>query len=349
VEKHILFLDTSIFESENFFKGRNLNHLCELSKSGQIEIKITDIIYREVQHRIKENVLKAQSAFKKAYALITGEGKILKNLEDYEIPKVDAEEVIKTLTKRFDHFIKQNKIEIINSEISNIKEVFNDYFETNPPFQEGKKKTEFPDAFTYSTLKEWSNQNDKKVYFLSNDSDFNKLSSDNIDCSHSLSTIIDLIARELDEKYTALIQETYEDSKFEIVSSLEKDFTSELAEAVYNQLENDPFYEDVEVETADDIDVEIVIGVINEVINNSSFSYEIESNITFSIRVEYTDLSSGIYDKEDGVWWGQERVSETKEYSANVIAIAEFSYDLEREKGFYYMMSNFTIQYIEEQ
>lgn len=348
MEKHILFLDTSFFESENFFKGRNLNHLCELSRSGQIEIKITDIIYREVQHRIKENVLKAQSAFKKAHALITGEGKILKNLENYEIPKVDAEEVIKELTERFDRFIIHNQIEIIDSEISNINEVFKDYFETNPPFHEGKKKTEFPDAFTYSTVKAWSTQKVKKVYFLSNDSDFENLSSDEIDCSQSLSTIIDLIAREIDEKHTKIIEETYEDSKFEIERSLVNDYKSDLAEAVYNQLENDPFYEDVEVETADDIAVEIVIGVINEVIIDSSFSYEIESNITFSIRVEFTDLTSGFYDKEDGVWWGQERISETKQYSANVISIAEFSYDLEKGNGFYYMTSNFSIRDIEE-
>ncbi|MCB0745686.1 MAG: hypothetical protein KDC67_17415, partial [Ignavibacteriae bacterium] len=103
-----------------------------------------------------------------------------------------------------------------------------------------------------------------------------------------------------------------------------------------------------DVQTPEDIEVNIEIGVINEVVINSSFSYEIESNITFSIDVEYIDLSMAYYDKEDGVWWGEERVTETKRYSANVISIAEFSYDLGEENGFYYQMKDFEIRDLEE-
>lgn len=349
---HIIFLDTSTFESENFLKGRNLNHLCELSKSGQIELKITDIIYQEVIQRIKANIIKAETSFKKAYSLINGDGKILKNIKEleiyYSIPKVDFESHFKELSSRFDTLLKHNKIEIIDSEISNLKEVFNNYFHTNPPFKDGKKKSEFPDAFTYSTIKEWSKKIGKKVYFISNDSDFNELTTENIDCSHNLSTIIDLISREIDEKHTEFIEEIYEDSQPEIIHALETQFNYELSDAVFNKIENDPFYEDADVQTPEDIEVNIEIGVINEVVINSSFSYEIESNITFSIDVEYIDLSMAYYDKEDGVWWGEERVTETKRYSANVISIAEFSYDLGEENGFYYQMKDFEIRDLEE-
>lgn len=351
-EKHIIFLDTSIFESENFFKGRNLNRLCELAKSGQIELKITDIVYQEVIQRIKANISKAETSFKKAHSLINGDGKILKNVEEfdayYPLPKVDFETNFKKLTDKFNNLLENNLIETVDSKISDLKEVFNDYFQTKPPFKDGKKKSEFPDAFTFSTIKGWTNKTGKKVYFLSNDSDFDELTTENIDCSHSLSTILDLISREIDDKHTAFIEEVYGNSQLEIIQALENQFNYELSDAVFNKILYDPFYEEPEVEIPTDIEVEIEIGVINEIIIDSSFSYEVESNITFSINVEYTDLSMAYYDKEDGVWWGEERVTETKQYSANVISIAEFSYDLEDKNGFYYQMNDFKIRDLEK-
>ena len=350
--KHIIFVDTSVFESENFFKGRRLKHLCDLSKNGQIEVKITDIIYNEIVQRINSNILKAQTAFKRANSLINGEGKVLKNINDfndfYPLPMVDIESTQLKLKSQLDLFLKENLIEIISSSISDIQEVFQNYFETKAPFKEGKKKNEFPDAFTYNTICKWSQSNNKKVYIISNDSDFNELTTDKVDCSYILSTILDLISREIDDKHTEFIESVYEDSLLEITSSLESDFKDELTDAVYNKILHDPFYEEPEVEIPTDIEVEIVIGVINEIVIDSSFSYEVESNITFSISVEYTDLSMAYYDKEDGVWWGEERVTETKNYSANVISIAEFSYDLEDKNGFYYQMNDFKIRDLEE-
>ena len=158
--KHIIFLDTSIFESENFFKGRNLLHICELSQNGLIEVKITDITYNEIINRIKENIQKSQTSFKKANSLINGEGKLLKNIDEFSIyfnfPKIESEDLLIQFKLKLEKFIKDNVIEIIDSKISNLKEVFENYFNLLPPFKEGKKKSEFPDAFTYSTIKEWS-------------------------------------------------------------------------------------------------------------------------------------------------------------------------------------------------
>lgn len=347
-DKYVIFLDTSIFESENFFLGRNLNNLVELSRSGQIELKITDIVYREIIQRIKENINKANIAFKKAQSLITGEGKILKNIYIVEIPKIDIEATCKIMIEKLELYLANNNIEIVDTVLSNSQEIFEDYFNLKPPFYEGKKKYEFPDAFTFNTIKQWTKVNNTKVYFISNDSDFAELSSEEIDCKQNLSTIIDLISREIDNKHTTFIESIYNNSELQIIYSLDTEFTSELEDAVYNYLENEPFYEDVEVETAKDINTEIVTGVINEVNLNSSFSYEIESNIFFTVEVEYTDLSTGHYDKEDGVWWGEERRTEIKEFSANVVSIADFSYDLKNNKGFYIRMGGFTIRDLEE-
>jgi len=351
-EKHIIFLDTSIFESENFFKGRKLNQICELSSEDLIDLKITDIVYEELIQRIKANIHKAQLAFKKAHSLLDGEGKLLKNIKEYDefypLPKIDDVSTFKVLKEKLDALLKDNFIEIIDSTMSNYKEVLNDYFQTRPPFKEGKKKSEFPDAFTYSTIKEWAKVQGTKVYLISNDSDFDDLTTEHIDCSHNLSTILDLISREIDEKHTEFIENIYEDSTLQLIDYLSSNYLYEISDAVFNEIENDPFYEDADVQKPEIDDVEILIGVINEIVLNSSFSYEIESTISFSIDVQYTDLSMAYYDKEDGVWWGEERQTETKYYSANVISIAEYSYDLEADRGYFYQMNDFKITNLEE-
>lgn len=52
-EPLIIFLDTSIFRSENFFQGINLKRLYQYSQKGFCKIKITDIVKREFLSQIK--------------------------------------------------------------------------------------------------------------------------------------------------------------------------------------------------------------------------------------------------------------------------------------------------------
>jgi PIN domain len=350
--KHIIFLDTSIFESENFFKGRNLLHICELSQNGLIEVKITDITYNEIINRIKENIQKSQTSFKKANSLINGEGKLLKNLDEFSIyfnfPKIESEDLLIQFKIKLEQFIKDNLIEIIDSKVSNLKEVFENYFNLLPPFKEGKKKSEFPDAFTYSTIKEWSILNKTYSYFISNDTDFEHLTTENIICSYNLSSIIDLITREIDEKHTKYIDTIYDKYTEKIIFDLEGNFENNLIEAVYDEISNDPFYEEPEIDLPYNIEVELKFISLNELNINTNFSYEIESEIYFAVDVEFIDYSMGFYDKEDGIWYGEERINQTKNYIATVIAIAEFWYNLEDEYDEFYAMTDFKIKKIEE-
>ncbi len=352
MNKHIVFVDTSVFESENFFKGRRLKQLCDLSKNGVIEVKITDIVYNEIIHRIHSNITKAQAAYKKANSLINGDGKILKNKNEfnnyYPLPEINIEILHLQFKTQLNSFLEENLIEIIDSKISSVNDVFKDYFETNAPFKDGKKKNEFPDAFTYSTIKKWTELNSKKVYFISNDTDFDQMTVESIDCSNNLSSILDIISREIDEKHTVFVEKIYDDSISDIYYSLENEFENKLMDSVYNKILNDPFYEEPDVDLPTDIEAQIGIISINDIDLNHSFSYEIESDITFSINVEYTDLSSAFYDEEDGIWFGEERITETKRYSANVISIAEFQYDFDSQDGNYNRMNDFEIRSLEE-
>lgn len=146
MSNRIIFLDTSIFESENYFEGRNINLLFHLSQQNLIDLKITDIVYREIINRLTNNIIKATNLFKTQKISFENDARILRNiktLEDY-FKKVDfkkiKENAVSEIKQKFEEILKNNSIEIIDTSIANIKEITDDYFATKPPFKEGLKK-----------------------------------------------------------------------------------------------------------------------------------------------------------------------------------------------------------------
>lgn len=53
-----------------------------------------------------------------------------------------------------------------------VEEVFNWYFDGDPPFGQGKKKHEFPDAFVLSALDDYNKEHEANIALVSNDGDF---------------------------------------------------------------------------------------------------------------------------------------------------------------------------------
>lgn len=353
MEDKIIFLDTSVFESENYFEGRNMNILFNLAKQKLIHLKITDIVYREVLARIENHAIKAVNLFKSQKLNFEKEARILRNtnvLSDY-FKKLNFTELKekskKEIQEKFHQVIDEFNIEIIDSSIANIKEVLGDYFETNPPFKNGIKKNEFPDAISLNTIKKWCEETSNSVIHLSNDKDFDKYEKKAIDCSHDLSSLLELLFTENSDIQYEFITAIYNKSIAEIEGCIEKELSEDLSSSAYSKIENDAWYEDVEVDFLELNEIEIIIGVINE-IGEETFSYEIEMNIHFSVETYYTDLSGAFYDKEDGVWWGEERISEIKRYSANTLIYADFELEKNKVNGKFIEITDFDIRDIEE-
>jgi hypothetical protein len=295
IEKKIIYLDTSILESENYFEGRKINILFNLAKENLIYLKMTDIVYREVLNRIENHAVKAVNLYKKQKLNFDREARILRNTnvlnehfkkENFKDLKESAKQEIR---EKFNSVISDFSIEIIDSKVANIKEVLDDYFATKPPFKEGLKKTEFPDALSLNVIKIWCTNNSSDVIHLSNDKDFDDYKNESIDCSHDLSSLLELLFTENSDIKFEFISRIYEKSINEITESIESKLSEDLSSLAFSEIENDPWYEDAEVDFIEIYNNEIVIGVINE-IEDESFSYEIEINIYFSVEVYYTDL-----------------------------------------------------------
>ena len=69
-------------------------------------------------------------------------------------------------------FFRDSDAEEIELPENTLKQALDLYFERRPPFGEGKKKSEFPDAFVLEALKSKAGRNSESVYAISEDPDF---------------------------------------------------------------------------------------------------------------------------------------------------------------------------------
>ena len=68
--------------------------------------------------------------------------------------KADRNTLAQKAVIELDSFLNKLDVEILDSHAVNVEEIFNDYFEFNPPFENNdKKRKEFPDAFIAAQIK----------------------------------------------------------------------------------------------------------------------------------------------------------------------------------------------------
>jgi predicted nucleic acid-binding protein len=168
-EVEYVFLDTSIFETNNFLEGKRINELLKLSEDGEIKIVLTRITHNEIISRFRKNLKESKSAFK----TFRDKSRVFRNLPSKKplFDAIDEEDSVKEFTKLLEDKLQQAKCLILDYPVVNIKEIFDKYFAKDPPFGEGQKKDEFPDAFALLTIEKWCEQHNRKCHILSTDGD----------------------------------------------------------------------------------------------------------------------------------------------------------------------------------
>ncbi|WP_264846136.1 PIN domain-containing protein [Capnocytophaga catalasegens] len=195
--KDIIVLDTSIFIKENFLHGTKIKSLLSLSSKGIIEIYITAITYNELESKFVEHLDKAASNHQKF--IKAWENCILKNSKAFDVffKEINETSIKDEFTNNFKELINKDIIKLIPYKVIDIEPVFDCYFNSLPPFGEGKKKSEFPDAFSLELIKDFLSQNNSSAFMFSIDNDF-------IKCPLSNLTIRSDYDQYLDDKYKDL-------------------------------------------------------------------------------------------------------------------------------------------------
>ncbi|MCE9561166.1 MAG: PIN domain-containing protein [Planctomycetes bacterium] len=242
-EPHYLFLDTQVFDGNQYdFENKHFRQLRSLGLSDWVQLVLPDITRREVERHIAEKAKETFAAMKE----FSNKG-FRRNLRR---PPFDAirkgtteEEIRKELLDHFKGFCHDTNAIELPAVGLNATAVLNDYFDGKPPFGEGKKKHEFPDAFAGQILFNWCEANSNTVVVVSRDGDWSKYKNTPLDV---IKHIGEFLERHIDNFTASEIRKAMKRSKslvakakeqFEKLDFSDNEFGAELTEVEVTRMD----------------------------------------------------------------------------------------------------------------
>jgi hypothetical protein len=159
---------------------------------------MTSISKMELINRIKIRLVETKEDHNRLVKLInkTNKGMILKNIQKYErfeVNQITIKSCISELKVKLDRIIDNSHIKIINADNVIIEDVFQAFYNNEPPFSFGSKKYEFPDGFIIKSIEAWCKSNRKKMIVVTKDGDYEGYKSTRILFRHSLADLLEKI------------------------------------------------------------------------------------------------------------------------------------------------------------
>ena len=269
METQHLFIDTSIFRNKSFdLTNDSLKTLRNVANDGDVSLHTTSITKRECEKNLLEMIDEQ-------------EGKINKlnvHLRNGNKEELNFKKLRKNRLENWKEFKSEfNEIPIYNKSVD---QIFDNYFDSKPPFDGKNKKSEFPDAFILETLSNWASENKSQIYVISSDIPFSAFKSTQILHLESIEEFLDILSKYKEEKLYEFAETAY--------SILQDEISTDIKE----QIESASFY------TLDLWDSEIVDVEIDRVeslkpyflnINHNYCLLDVDVNIYFSSTLTYAD------------------------------------------------------------
>ena len=208
------------------------------------------------------------------------------------------------------------------SEVS-IDAVFDQYFGRRPPFGEGKKKSEFPDAFAIGAIEAWCKENDERMYIVSTDGDLKEYCKKS-DCLIALNQLAEFIS----------VIESHDDDLARSVSALLNKNQDAIKEAITESFSNQSFWiedQDGDVNEVRVKELEISEMMILEVTQDSAF-FLVDVETTFSADVTYDDLET--YDREGKVLIPLRTIDKIVDRDVKYVAALRIWHDVKNSEYF---------------
>jgi hypothetical protein len=197
------------------------------------------------------------------------------------------------------------------------------YFEKKPPFGDGKKKAEFPDALSLLSLQSHL-ENNEKIYVISDDGDLRaycEAESQFIQLD-TLDHLLDIYNQ--NTQHTNVLSEHVKNYFIQNDENLKRRITEYLEDCkVYNSSSwEDAFVDDgLMVNNIGNINPSIL--TINDEKSLISFNFDVE----FEVTVTGPDFNNGIYDREEGQMFTFDNTSKTISISKKFTAVMFLNYD----------------------
>jgi hypothetical protein len=294
LETKKVFIDTQYFvKSGLHFDYPALKSFRKYCETNELFHVTTSVVQREVKAKINDSVKEALSAIH----TFRRKARLLSSLEDEHIQGLFADiteaEIYTKSFEVFDEFLDGCSTEIINANEVDAEEILTLYFGIKPPFGEGKKKSEFPDALSLLSLKTHLDE-EEKIYVVSDDSDLKAFcaTDSQLISVESLDKLLDIYTEHTNARSNKVKQ------YFVTHNEAIKRKITEYLEGC--EIYNTSSWEDAEVDDG------LTITYLGDIEPSVLYIDDEESQITFDIDVEYEvtvtgpDFNNGIYDREEG-------------------------------------------------
>lgn len=167
-----IFIDTSVFVSDNFLHGNGINGIFRLVRDGHFKLIMPLITINEIKSQFGKRAQEALSLHNRT--LNTREIHVLKNAVGGEdkltkFPKLDF--LQKEFNDKLDKLISDVNTIVLPYPTINTTGLFDKYFNNKKPFGNADKKHEFPDAMALESLILWCEANQQPCIVIANDRD----------------------------------------------------------------------------------------------------------------------------------------------------------------------------------
>jgi hypothetical protein len=286
-----VFIDTQVFDAAKLnFGSTAIRELVKLADAKFIRVFLTSITAAEIRAHITERIHEASAQLKR----LRKEAYVLKNVAAGAsiIADFDETAALAELLAKFDKFIASANVNVLSLDGVNPHTVFEDYFAKKPPFGDGKKKHEFPDAFAQNALREWCEETGESIYVVSRDEDWQSAAKPLIPLA-TLQEFIDAAVKDQHKELSERVVGLYEKNVDKVEKAIEKAFR-----------ESGFYTDDVDGDVNDVKITDLKLGDPHVLeVENGSATISVSVDVNYSADVSYLDDSEGIWDSEDHEWF----------------------------------------------
>ncbi len=228
-----IFLDTqSIREAGYNFQRGDLAEFTALANQGEVEYISTFVVDKEIVSQLKakaEEQIKSVKNIEKD-ALRCGIPSLVSSL-GVSMDLLNKEKYIQSACLPYEQFKTDCNVQILRGEGIDIDSLFDAYIAGAAPFSSGKKKNEFPDAFSLKAIQK-SLHKDEKIYIVSGDKDFKNAVKDSAQFIYleKLSEFLDLYNRQ--NVLYQLVATAFNERRESLLKQLELDINGLTTESI---------------------------------------------------------------------------------------------------------------------
>lgn len=320
-----VFIDTQAFHQHKFrFDHPALRRLLELCASRMMQLVLTETVLGEVRTQIKQQVGEASKSLGHFHRL-TGplEGRLPAQYQGL-LARPREEELVALALQSWEIYLSTTRAIVAPGSAVNATDLLALYFDSKPPFGEGRKKSEFPDAISMLSLAAWMKNNEANIYVVSQDSDLENWCAQSKNACHikTLAEFIDIYNR-AEEKLTELAHKLFTKEEAWFLDAIKAQFLQSGFQFADNW--------EAEVEDIDVQSVEVVEMNIIEVEDHRAL-VSVSAQIEFSASISGPDYANGSWDSEDKRYAYVPDFNFEHVFTENYDVSVEFSFTSEAEE-----------------